>query len=91
MNGLEPLTCGLRTSGSDATVRANSASAGDPKEGADAREPSRTQAVASLATALACAVLAGDYERARALAAQVRALTTVEANIGCDLYRGQGT
>jgi len=38
------------------------------------RESSSTSAVASLATALADAVLAGDHERARALAEELREL-----------------
>ena len=47
---------------------------GDPGSDPDARGPSQTQAVARLATALADAVLAGDHERARALAEELRAL-----------------
>jgi len=47
---------------------------GDPGGGQDARGHERTRAVASLATALADAVLAGDQERARALAEKLRAL-----------------
>jgi len=47
---------------------------GEPGSELDARGHERTQAVASLATALADAVLSGDHERARALAEEVRAL-----------------
>jgi hypothetical protein len=46
---------------------------GEPGAERDARVASRTQVVASLATALADAVLAGDHERARALAEKIRA------------------
>lgn len=46
---------------------------GDPGSEQDARGASRTRIVASLATALAEAVLAGDDERARALAEELRA------------------
>jgi len=42
--------------------------------GPDARGPSRTQLVASLATRLADAVVAGDQEQARALAKELQAL-----------------
>jgi integrase len=47
---------------------------GDPGSDQDARGPSRTRTVASLATALADAVLVGDHERARALAEELREL-----------------
>jgi hypothetical protein len=47
---------------------------GEPGSDPDARGSSRTQAVASLATALADAVLAGDHERARTIAEELRAL-----------------
>jgi hypothetical protein len=47
---------------------------GDPGSGPDARGPSRTQLVASLATRLADAVVAGDQEQARALAEELQAL-----------------
>lgn len=47
---------------------------GEPGSEQDARGHERTRAVASLATALAEAVLAGDHERARALAEELRAL-----------------
>jgi len=50
---------------------------GDPGSGPDARGLSRTQLVASLATRLAEAVLAGDHERARAIAEELRALAAV--------------
>jgi hypothetical protein len=45
---------------------------GEPGAGPDARGSLRTQAVASLAIVLAEAVLAGDHERARALAEELR-------------------
>ena len=47
---------------------------GEPGFDPDARGHERTQAVASLATALAEAVLAGDQEVARALAEERREL-----------------
>jgi delta 1-pyrroline-5-carboxylate dehydrogenase len=47
---------------------------GDAGSGPDAGGPSRTQLVASLATRLAEAVVAGDQEQARALAEELRAL-----------------
>lgn len=47
---------------------------GDTTSGQDVHGSSRTRAVASLATALAVAVLASDHERARALAEELRAL-----------------
>ena len=47
---------------------------GDPGFEQDDRGHERTRAVASLATALADAVLAGDQERATALAQELRAL-----------------
>lgn len=47
---------------------------GDRGSAPDAGGPSRTQAVARLATALADAVLAGDHEQARVLAEELRAL-----------------
>jgi hypothetical protein len=47
---------------------------GDPGSDPDARGPSRTKLVASLATRLADAVVAGDHEQARALAEELRAL-----------------
>jgi hypothetical protein len=47
---------------------------GDPGSAPEAGGSSRTQAVPSLATALADAVLAGDHERARALAEELRTL-----------------
>ena len=50
---------------------------GEPQFEQDARGHERTRAVASLATALAEAVVAGDHERARALAEEVRALHRV--------------
>jgi len=46
---------------------------GEPGCDPDARGHERTQAVANLATVLAEAVLAGDQERARALAEMLRA------------------
>jgi hypothetical protein len=52
---------------------------GDPGSGPDAGEPSRTQLVASLATRLAEAVLAGDHEQARAIAAELRGLEACSA------------
>lgn len=47
---------------------------GEPGGEQDARGHERTRAVASLATALADAVLAGDHERARALAEELQEL-----------------
>jgi len=47
---------------------------GEPGADQDARGHERTQAVASLATALADAVLAGDQARARVLAEELREL-----------------
>jgi predicted nuclease of predicted toxin-antitoxin system len=47
---------------------------GDPGSDQDARGHKRTRAVASLATALAEAVLAGDQERARVLAEKLQEL-----------------
>jgi hypothetical protein len=52
---------------------------GKSRSDQDARGPSRIQAVASLATALADAVLAGDHDRARALAEELRALAAQPA------------
>jgi hypothetical protein len=65
---------GLESPSVASTVRQDPpVSDGDPGSEQDARGASRTRTVASLATALAEAVLAGDDERARALAEELRA------------------
>jgi hypothetical protein len=50
---------------------------GEPESEQDARGNERTRAVASLAIALADAVLASDHEPARALAEELRALAAL--------------
>ena len=66
---------GLESPSGASTVRQDPpVSDGDPGSEQDARGASRTRTVASLATALAEAVLAGDHEQARAIAAELRAL-----------------
>ncbi len=64
---------GLESHSVASTVRQDPpVSDGDPGSEQDARGALRTGTVASLATALAEAVLAGDDERARALAEELR-------------------
>jgi hypothetical protein len=66
---------GLESPSGASTVRQDQpVSDGDAGSEQDVRGASRTGTVASLATALAEAVVAGDHERARALAAELRAL-----------------
>ncbi len=66
---------GLEAASPTSAVRVNpQVSDGDAGSGPDAGGPSRTQLVASLATRLADAVVAGDQEQARALAEELRAL-----------------
>lgn len=65
---------GLEAAPATSSVRENPlVSDGDAGSGVDAAGPSRTQLVASLATRLADAVVAGDQEQARALAEELRA------------------
>lgn len=66
---------GLESASVASTVREDQrVSDGDPGSDPDARGASRTRTVASLATALAEAVLTGDHEQVRALAEELRAL-----------------
>ena len=66
---------GLEAAPATASVRQDpQVSDGDAGSGPDAGGPSQTKLVASLATRLAEAVLAGDHEQARALAEELRAL-----------------
>jgi hypothetical protein len=66
---------GLESPSVASTIRQDPpVSDGDPGSEQDARGASRTGTVASLATALAEVVMAGDHERARAIAEQLRAL-----------------
>jgi hypothetical protein len=55
---------------------------GEPGGEQDARGHERTQAVASLATALADAVLAADQERARVLAEELQGLQRMAGGPG---------
>jgi len=55
---------------------------GEPGAEQDARGHEQTRAVASLATVLADAVLAGDHERARALAEALQELLRVAGGLG---------